>query len=253
MLVKDVQPSRLQAAQRLLADLMVQLMGDRIALVPFAGIAFTQSPLTADQGAIRLYMDSLDPSQMPVGGTNLAAAIREGVKLLTGKEDRGDRSSRSRVLLLITDGEDVATDKGEAAKKAAQDAAKAGVSIFAIAVGTRTGDPIPLTDDEGRHLGYQTGSDGKSIYSKINVNLLEDLARLSDPENSDAKRVFQLDGQSSVTAALVTELDTLQKTALKTTMRETYNEKFQYLLLPALLLLLAELLLSERRRGVESA
>ncbi len=248
MLARDVQPSRIEAARTLLAGLMDRLSGDRVALVPFAGIAFTQSPLTADQGAIRLYLDSLDPAQMPVGGTNLAMAIEEGVRLLTGKQDRGDKNSRSRILLLITDGEDVATDQGEAAKKAAGKAAKAGISIFALAVGTRVGEPIPILNADGSHAGYQKDSAGKPVYSRLNMKLLQQLAQLADPERPDSKRVFQYEGQANMADILAGELDTLQKSALEASMRHTYNEKYQYMLAPALLLLLIELRLGERRR-----
>ena len=248
MLARDTQPSRLQAARRQLSDLMDRLSGDRIALVPFAGIAFTQSPLTADQGAIRMYLDSLDPKQMPVGGTNLAMAMEEGVRLLTGKQDRGDQGARSRVLLLMTDGEDVATDQGEAAKAAAQKAAEAGVKVFAVAIGTRLGEPIPIYNDDGSHAGYQKDRSGKPIVSSLNMTLLEELVRLADPESPDAQRVFQFEGSTSIAGPLAAELDTLQKTALANAMRHTYNEKFQYVLLPAILLLLMELFISERRR-----
>tara|TARA_B100001093_G_scaffold511597_1_gene579803 strand:+ start:1103 stop:2164 length:1062 start_codon:yes stop_codon:yes gene_type:complete len=253
MLARDVHPSRLDAARTLLSQLMEELKGDRVALVPFAGIAFTQSPLTADQGAVKLYLDSLDPAQMPVGGTNLAMALEEGIKLLTGKQDRGDKSSRSRVLLLITDGEDVATDQGEAAKKAATKAAKEGITVFSIAVGTRVGEPIPVVNDDGSHAGYQKDSSGKPVYSRLNIDLLNTLTSLSDPEGKKSRRVFEFDGQQDTLSMVVDELDSLQKSALQASMRHTYNEKYQYFLFPALLLLLLESRLSERRgRGVRS-
>ncbi len=247
MLARDVQPSRIEAARMQLRTLLAQLVGDRVALVPFAGVAFVQSPLTADQSAIRLYLDSLDPMQMPVGGTNLAMAIDKGVALLTGAEDRGDRSSRSRVLLLITDGEDVAGDDGEAAREAARKAAEAGVRLYAVAVGTRLGEPIPIVGEDGSHQGYQKDSAGKPIYSKLDVSLLEDLARLADPEATDRQRVFQYDGDD-VSSMIAAELETLQKSALESAMRHRYGEKFQYVLFPAILLLLLDLLIGERRR-----
>lgn len=248
MLARDVQPSRIEAARQQLAALLGQLVGDRVALVPFAGVAFTQSPLTADQSAIRLYLDSLDPMQMPVGGTNLGMAIDKGVALLTGPGDRGERSGRTRVLLLITDGEDVADATGEAAREAARKAAEAGVKLFAVAVGTRLGEPIPLVAEDGSHQGYQKDSTNKPIYSKLDVQLLEDLARLADPDATDRQRVFQYDGGAAVAPALAAELDTLQKTALEAAMRHRYGEKFQYVLFPAVLLLLLDLLIGERRR-----
>ncbi len=248
MLARDVQPSRIDAARQQLAALLAQLKGDRVALVPFAGIAFTQSPLTADQSAIRLYLDSLDPQKMPVGGTNLGAAIDRGVELLTGAGDRGEGGGRSRVLLLITDGEDVAGDQGAAAKEAAQKAAEAGIKIYAVAVGTRLGEPIPIVNPDGTHAGYQKDSAGKPIYSKLDVKLLEELARLADPAATDEQRVFQYDGSRSIAPVLHDELDTLQKSTMEAALRHTYGEKFQYALLPAVLLLLLDLLVGERRR-----
>lgn len=248
MLARDVQPSRLDAARLQLSALLGLITGDRVGLVPFAGIAFTQSPLTADQSAIKLYLDSLDPKQMPVGGTNLAMAIERGVSLLTGPLDRGERSGRTRVLLLITDGEDVAGDDGEAAKEAARTAAEAGVRIYAVAVGTRLGEPIPIVGPDGSHKGYQKDSEGKPIYSKLDVKLLEEITRLADPEATDAQRVYQYDGSADMAAPLAAELDTLQKTALESAMRHRYGEKFQFLLFPAILLLLLDLLIGERRR-----
>ncbi len=253
MLARDVQPSRLEAARTQLRQLLQTLQGDRIALVPFAGVAFTQSPLTADESAVRLYLDSLDPANMPIGGTNLAMAIEEGTKLLTSREDKAEHRGRSRVLLLITDGEDVASDAGEAARAAAKKAADAGVRLFAVGVGTRLGEPIPLFDEQGNHQGYQKDSEGKPIYSKLNVALLEELARLADPEKPDAQRVFQYDGTEPVSPRLAAELGGLQKTAMESMLRNAYGEKFQYALLPALLLLLLDLAIGERRARTTAA
>lgn len=248
MLARDVQPSRIEAARTQLRQLVQLLRGDRLALVPFAGVAFTQSPLTADASAIRLYLDSLDPEAMPIGGTNLAMAIREGVRLLTSRGDKAEHRGRSRVLLLITDGEDVSRDQGEAAREAARAAAEAGVKLFAIGVGTRLGEPIPIYDDQGNHAGYQKDSEGKPIYSKLNLPLLEELARLADPADPDAERVFQYDGSDPVAPRLAQLFDGLQKTTLETMVRHAYGEKFQYALLPAVVLLLLDLLVGERAR-----
>lgn len=248
MLARDVQPSRLQAARRELMLMLDHLVGHRMALVPFAGVAFVQTPLTHDRSAIRLYLDSLDPKAMPVGGTNLAMAIEKGVELLTGAEDRGDKASRSQVLLLITDGEDVSTDDGDAARAAARKAAEAGIKLYAVAVGTRLGEPIPVLNEDGSHAGYQKDSQGKPIYSKLNVTLLEELADLADPANTSASRVFQYDGAEAVSAAVGKELDALQKSALESSIRHRHGEKFQFALVPAILLLLIDLLIGERRR-----
>ena len=246
MLAKDVPPSRIDAARAVLDELAGRLVGDRLALVPFAGVAFTQSPLTDDTSAIKLYLNSLDPAKMPIGGTNLAMAIDEGVKLLAGSGDK--ISGRSRALLLLTDGEDVSPGQGEAARKSAQKAAEAGVKLFAIGVGTQVGEPIPLYDANGQHAGYQRSTDGKPIYSKLNSKLLEELTRAADPGEPNAVRVFTYDGNQDVATPIVNALDQLQKATIEASIRHQYGEKFQWVLLPAVLLLLAELLVSERRK-----
>jgi Ca-activated chloride channel homolog len=248
MLARDVQPSRLDAARALLGELIQQLSGHRLALIPFAGVAFTQSPLTADKSAFRLYLRGLDPQQMPVGGTNLAMAIREGVQRLSGEGDRGDKASRSRVVLLITDGEDLSAASGEEVKRAAAEAKEAGVLLYAVAVGTRSGEPIPILNKDGTHAGYQRDRQGKPIYSKLNVTLLEEAARLADPERPDAQRVFVLDGARDLSLELSQAFGQLQKSRLEGAVRHRYGERFFYPLALALLLLLAEALMSERAR-----
>ena len=255
MLARDVQParSRIDSAREQLGRLLDLVTGDRVALVPFAGVAFTQSPLTADNSAIQLYLDSLDPQHMPIGGTNLAMAIEEGVRLLAGRGDKADLSRRTKVLVLITDGEDVATDQGEAAKAAAGKAAEQGIKIYAVAVGTLLGEPIPFYNEDGSHAGYQKDSQGKPVYSKLNLPLLEELADLADPTDVEAPRVFHYDGSTAVAPPLAEALGRLQKSTLETSIRQAYGEKFQYVLLPAVLLLLAETLVGvRRRRRVES-
>ena len=248
MLARDVVPSRIMAARTTLKQLLSNISGDRIALVPFAGISFVQSPLTGDQSAIEMYLDELDPNQMPVGGTNLAEAIRRSTALLTGSADKGDRGARSRVILLITDGEDNHPDRAEAAKKAAKAANEEGILIYAIAVGTAVGEPIPILDKNGTHKGYVKGADGQPIVSKLNLDLLEEITG-NTAENTSGQ-LFLFEGGNDITTPLTDAFKGLQRSALELAMRHRYNEKYQYFLFPAILLLLIELLVSERRRRV---
>lgn len=248
MLARDVVPSRIMAARTALKKLLNNISGDRIALVPFAGISFVQSPLTGDQSAIEMYLDELNPLQMPVGGTNLAEAIRRSTGLLTGSADKGDRGARSRVVLLITDGEDNHPDRAAAARAAAKQASEQGVLVLAIAVGTAVGEPIPILDGVGNHLGYVRGQNGQPVVSKLNLSLLEELTGTTG-ETADP-RVFLFNGENDVITPLTATLKGLQRSALEIAMRHRYNEKYQYLLFPAILLLLIECLLSDRRRRV---
>ncbi len=248
MLAKDVQPSRLELAKQQIIALTNGLSGHRMALIPFAGIAFTQSPLTADKSAFRLYMKGLNPQDMPVGGTNLGMAIRESMSRLTSKEDRGDKISRSRVILLVTDGEDATADLGEDAKKAAQEAKEAGILIYAIAVGSKVGEPIPIIGQNGNHIGYQKDKNGKPIYSKLNIELLEELSKITDPENQTVK-VFLLENATEVVSKLEDAFAKLQRTTFENTIRHRYGEKYFWFVIPLIFILLLELLISDRKRN----
>ena len=244
MLARDVVPSRIISARNALKQLLTNISGDRIGLIPFAGISFVQSPLTGDQSAIEMYLDELDPLQMPVGGTNLAEAIRRATALLTSTADKGDRGARSRVILLITDGEDNHPDRAKAAKEAAKTAQEQGILVLAVAVGTAMGEPIPILDDSGNHQGYVRGQDGQPVVSKLNLSLLEALTGTSE----SSKRVFLFNGENEVIDTLTDTLKGLQRSALELAMRNRYDEKYQYFLFPAILLLLIEGVLSDRRR-----
>jgi Ca-activated chloride channel family protein len=247
MFAKDVQPSRLELAKQQIIALTNGLSGHRMALIPFAGIAFTQSPLTADKSAFRLYMKGLNPQDMPVGGTNVSMAIREAISRLTSKGDRGDKVSRSRVILLVTDGEDATADQGEDAKKAAEEAKAAGILIYAIAVGSKVGEPIPMIGQNGNHIGYQKDRNGKPIYSKLNIELLEELSKITNPEGD--KKVFLLENATEVVSQLEASFSKLQKTAFENTIRHRYGEKYFWFVIPLILILLLELLISDRKRN----
>jgi Ca-activated chloride channel family protein len=283
MLVQDIPPSRLGAAQALLRQLVNRLSSHRLALVPFAGIAFTQSPLTADKSAFRLFLKGLDPRQMTRGGTDIAAAIKEGVNRLSGASDRGDKRSRSRVLLLITDGENLGRGSASNSKdgaaptsqltpeirEAVEEANQQRVVIYAVAVGTAFGDPIPIVDKEGKHQGYKRKEGTQElIYSKLNSALLEEIVELNmptqasqDPSQSavqepaqelgdmkSIQRVFQLDGQREVLNEIENSLSRLKKYEFQSMIRESNDEKYVYALIPALLLLWLELLISDQRK-----
>ena len=261
MMARDVYPSRLDAARNLLTQVVNQMSNHRLALIPFSGIAFTQSPLTADKSAFRLFLRGLNPQQMPIGGTNLAMAISEGTKRLSSRSDRGDKLSRSSVLLLITDGEDLAQETRDAIKEAVKEANEAGVIIYAIAVGTVSGEPIPILNKDGSYAGYKRDRSGKPIHSKLNIELLREIidqnTAVGDTKTQSQdeiakyrklKRVFLLDGHQDLVSDLATSFSKLKQQKLNSSIRHRYGEKYAYALIPALILLLLEMLITDRRK-----
>src|SRR5882762_8438276 len=137
MLAQDVKPDRLRRAKMAVEDLLEKLDGDRAGLIAFAGNAFLQCPLTLDYDAFRQSLEALDTTIIPRGGTDIAAAIHEAEAAFEGK------GNNEHIVVLLTDGEDL---EGSALQ-AARAAAKKGLKIFTVGVGTSHGELIPLSDE----------------------------------------------------------------------------------------------------------
>ena len=249
MLAQDVRPSRLQAARLAVEAALPELAGSRIGLVPFAGVAFPQCPLTADQSAIRVYLRGLDPSKIPVGGTAIGRAIAEATELLTGRRTLAEaarlgrdvrplRRARTQAILLITDGEDHQSDPTAAADAAAAD----GIRIYTVGLGTVAGEPLPEYHPDGTLQGYAKDRSGKVIYSRLDESTLRAIAERTGGEYLPAA------GARPLPARLTDALRGLEKETLGEGVRRHMDERYAALLVPALLLLALELLLGDRRR-----
>ena len=162
MLARDIKPTRLDRAKREVYDLLTMLKGDKVGLVAFAGTAFLQCPLTLDYDAYNLFLNALTPDFLPVGGTNLSAAIHTAISGFDPK------SKSEKAIILITDGEN--TETGDPLK-AAEDVRKAGIKLFSIGVGSQDGVPIP--SKEG---GFKKDGTGNIILSRLDENTLKKMA-----------------------------------------------------------------------------
>jgi Ca-activated chloride channel family protein len=258
MKVPDVVPDRLEASKLDLGAILDGINGGRVSLVPFAGLAFVQTPLTHDIQVIRTYLEDLRVEDMPRGGTAIGRAILEAIRTLVPPERllgtsaqtaasvrQASRApegvapfegSKYKAILLITDGEDHEGDP----VKAAELAASLGIRIYTVGVGTPQGRPVPIINDEGLVVGTLKGPDGKTpLFSELNEDLLRQIARVSGGS------YFQL-GPEGLGDGLVTALDTLEKREYESTFSHLRDDRFQLALLPALLLLLLEAALSGR-------
>lgn len=157
MLAQDVKPDRLTRAKLGVTDLIARLQGDGVGLIAFAGSAFLQCPVTLDYDAFRESLDALDTNTIPRGGTNIAAAIRESEAVFK------TRGAAQKILVLITDGEDL-DGEGIAAAGAA---ARNGVKIFTVGVGSAGGELVPVPDGNG---GTRFARDEKGEYVKSRLD-----------------------------------------------------------------------------------
>jgi Ca-activated chloride channel family protein len=235
MMAQDLAPNRLERAKLMIRDALPVIEGDRVGLVAFAGTASVRCPLTYDHSFFRLALDELSPRSVSRGGTMIGDALRVTLNTLFGDEQA---EGRTRDIILITDGE----DQGSFPIEAAQQASEAGVRVIALGLGSDTGSPVPAATNRGpEYMRY----DGEVVRSTL------DAATLAKIAEETPGGVFLKVGTG------VLDLDTVyQRLILSADKREmesreetTMIERFQWLLLPAIGLLLLEPFVRERRHA----
>jgi len=235
MLAKDVLPSRLERSKLEFFQWMEQLKGDRVAIVVFSNSAFVQCPLTGDYAAAQLFLNSIRVDAFPPGPTNLGAALRLSAKVF---EEAGT-GSKNRVVVLLSDGEDLSgeVDSGIQALKAA------GAQVLAVGVGSDMGEPIPKYDAHGNIVGYLKDAHNKTVISRLNKQLLQNIADATGGE------FFYEPG--GVAANLVgAHIDAMQKEEFEFRVTTRYGEMFQPFVALGILFLLSGMLLPFSKRRV---
>jgi len=230
MLAEDVAPNRLTRAKLAVLDLKKLAKTDRVGLIAFAGTAFLQCPLSLDDEAFRQSVNALDVNIIPQGGTALAEAIE------TAEAAFKDKSDNHKVLVLFTDGEDHDGHAVEAAQKAAKD----GMRIFTVGVGSANGELLKITDAKGRS-DFIKDEQGNVIKSSLNEKLLHDIAQAADGF------YMHLTGANAMELLYERGLAPLPKTERSDRRVKRFHERYQWLLGLTIALLVAEMFLPERR------
>lgn len=239
MLAEDVKPNRLTRAKLEAADLLQRLHGDEVGLVLFSGAAFIQFPLTYDYSTARTFLDNADTDMIAWQGTLLAEAI--DVSMVGLDNDRAGH----KAIVVISDGEE---DQQESESlQAADRAADAGFTIFTIGVGTGDGEPIPIRDIWDNIVGYQEDGDGNMVLSRINEDVLKRVAEVG------GGTYVLAGGSTSAAAVIAEELDALEKTVVESEVTNARVERFQWFVAAAIALLIAALLIPERRLRLPSS
>ncbi len=233
MLATDVKPSRLERERLFVRRLMREMPSDRLGLVVFAGRAYVLSPLTVDQSALSLYIDALDPGIVSQGGSSLASAIMQATDLARGPTE----TAGERAVVLVTDGE--ALEDENTVRQAADRAARAGVTLFTVGVGTRMGSTVPELDATGRDIGMKRDEAGNVVVSRLNPDLLTDVARRA------GGRYFDLE-DASATSRLIGALGSVSASQTSGGKRLEPREQQAWFIAAALLLLLLDTLLDAR-------
>ena len=207
MLATDVPPNRLAAAKRSIEDLINLAQGDRLGLLVFAGQAYLQCPMTLDYGAVKMLLAEIDPNMMSAQGTNLEYVIRQAMKTLA------PGAKASQALVIITDGEG---HRGNALA-AAEEAAKAGIKIYTVGIGSSEGAPIP--DGEGN---LKKDAAGNIILSKLDEAILQKIALATG-----GSYIHATNAAVDLKAIYQNLSERLEQQELKSGKMKIYQERFQ--------------------------
>jgi Ca-activated chloride channel family protein len=222
MLAEDIQPNRISRAKFFITKFLDQLKHDRVGLVLFAGSSYLQVPLTIDFTSIKMSMPIIDPSNFPSQGTNIGEAVTMAGKTL------GLVESKSKAIVIITDGE----DHDQEASAAIEIARKNGIKVFAIGVGEEKGAPIPVGNGE-----YKKDENGNIVMTSFNRSVLENLASIGNGS------FYHLGQQGDIVEDVVAELNKLEGKDFEDFDMSNFNSYFYWFALAALLLLFVEFML----------
>jgi Ca-activated chloride channel family protein len=233
MKAEDIKPNRLEKAKFEIRNLISRLAGDRIGLIVFAGDAFTQFPLTTDYSAANLFLDITDVDDVPVPGTAIGSAIERAM------ESFEEKDNTTKVVVIITDGENTDGD----AMEAATEAAKQGILIYTIGLGSPSGAPIPVYNSAGVQVDFKREKTGGVVVSKLDEAALERIAEIGKG------KYFRGTNAQDELDEIYKNINALQKREFGTKQFTDYEDRFQYFLVPAFLLLLIEVMLGEKKVG----
>lgn len=225
----DVSPSRLEMAKMAVSRLVDKLSGDRLGIVVFAGQAYVQLPITTDYPSAKMFLSSVSTGMVPTQGTAIGAAINMCRNSFTTQENI------NRAIIVITDGENHEDDGVAAAKQAAAE----GIRVYTVGMGTTKGSPIPTTP--GNTRDFIKDKQGNVVISKIDEQTLVNIAAEANGAYIPANNI-----RNGINA-LIEELDHIEKSEFESKVYSQYSDKFQYLEIIVIILLLIDLLILGRK------
>lgn len=227
MLAQDVTPSRLDKAKMLVSSIVDKMTDDKIGLIVYAGEAYTQLPITSDYVSAKMFLETISPSMITTQGTDIKQAIDLAMKSFTPNQDV------SKAIFVITDGEDNEGGAAEMAKAAAEK----GIKVYVLGVGSPQGSPIPIPGKSG----YMVDNEGNVVVSKLNEQMCREIAAAGNGA------YIYVDNSSSAQEELSGYVDKLAKKDMESVIYSEYDEQFQAVALLALLLLVIDLVIMERK------
>lgn len=236
MLAGDLAPSRLENAKRAISQMIDNLHSDRIGIIIFAGEAYVQLPITTDYSAAKLFLNNINTDIVPTQGTAIGAAIEMGMKSFNMV------NGTTKAMILMTDGENHEDD----AVAAAKDASSKDVVIHVIGLGSPEGAPMPIYRN-GNPVGFRKDESGQTVVSKLNEDMCKEIAAAGDGVYVRASNA------NSGLGIVLDQVNKMQKKTYDSKVFKNYEDRFQFFLAVALILLIVEFFISGRRNKKLSA
>ena len=228
MMAEDIKPSRLAAARQAISRMTDKLTDDKVGLIVFAGDAYVQLPITTDYSSAKLFLSGISTDIAPIQGTAIGAAIDLASKSFTPETEA------SKAIIVITDGENHQDDAVAAAKAAREK----GIYVHTIGMGLPQGAPIPEKGNPGQ---FMKDGQGNVVISKLDETTLREIAKAGEG-------IFVRASNTNVGLnTLLDEINEMDKTLLEEQVFSDYAEKYQYFLLLALLFVLVDFMILERK------
>lgn len=225
MLAEDYSPNRLERAKLAISRLTDKLRNDRIGLIVFAGTSFVQLPITTDYVSAKMFLNSISTNSVPIQGTAMGDAIRTAIRSFSAQ------SEKSRAIIIITDGENHEDNPIEAATQAAE----MGIRIFTIGVGSPEGEPIPMNG------GLLKDKNGDIVVTRLDENILMEIAE-------KANGAYVRAGNSEFgLVPIVENIRKMDDETFSSIVFEEYDEQYMYFFAIALIFLVIEMLIGDRR------
>ena len=230
MLSQDMSPNRLENAKRAITQLIDNLHGDRIGIIVFAGEAYVQLPITTDYSAAKLFLNTINTNMVPTQGTAIGAAIDLGMKSFDFKDGTG------KAMIIITDGENHEDDAVASAKYAAEK----DVMVNVIGMGSAEGSPIPIYQN-GKEVGFHTDSAGHTVISKLNEDMCKEITAAG---NGAYVRATNANSGLNI---VMDQVNKVQRKTVDSKSFKDFEDRFQFFLGFAFLLLIVEFFISNRK------
>lgn len=225
MLAEDYSPNRLERAKLAISRIVDKLSEDRIGLIVFAGTSFVQLPITTDYVSAKMFLSSIDPDSVPIQGTAIGEAVTTAIKSFS------QQSEKSRVIIVITDGENHEDD----AVAAARQAAELGIKVYTIGVGSQRGQPIPVDGE------LMKDREGNIVVTRLDESTLREMAE------AGGGAYIQAGNEEFGLNPIIDDIRKMEDETFQSVVFEEYDEQYMYFLGAALVLLIIEMLIGDKR------